>query len=89
MIWILLYSLIFGSSDSPLVNTDLKKYVKKYVVDKERKEQILDLAKDFKSEVKALNKVKKKKFKELHKLNENYNTSKEQLEAVFNANMES
>lgn len=89
MIWILLYSLIFGSSDSPLANTEFKKHVKKYVVDKDRKGEILDIAKDFKSEIKTLNKVKKKNFKELHKLNGDYNRTRQEMETVFNVIMES
>jgi len=44
--------LLGGGSNSPFADPNRLKYIKKTVIDQERKEQILDLAKEYKTYVK-------------------------------------
>lgn len=60
MLWALLFTLIFSGPESGMINAKFKKHVKKYVVEKERKDQILILVKFLKRNQKHLGKRKKR-----------------------------
>lgn len=83
MLWALLFSLIFSSPESGMVNAKFNKHVKKFVDDKERKDQILILVKEFEKEAKVLRKKEKKELKELNELNSSSNTTTEQFKTFF------
>ena len=83
MIWAILFSLIFGSSESVLMNPKFNKHVRKHVEDKGRKHKILDLTKAFEKEAKSQRKKEKKKVKEMNDLNTSRTTTAEEFEIFF------
>jgi len=88
MIWILLFTLIFATgSDSVLMNPKLKKHVRKYVEDKDRKSNILDLIKTYEKEAKLLYKSEKKKLKVMDDLNTSRSTTIKEFQDFFNGVM--
>ena len=84
MLWALLFTLIFSGPESGMINAKFKKHVKKYVVEKERKDQILILVKFFEKESKALRKKEKKSMTQLAELNTSKTTTTEQFQEFFN-----
>ena len=88
MIWALLFSLIFGGSESVLMNPKFKKHIRKHVEEKERKQQILDLVKVYEKEAKRFHKKEKKKVKEMNALNADRTTSVSEFERFFKRVME-
>ena len=66
---------------------DLRKGVKEYVVDDERKDEILDDLKRSKKMIKSFNKERKAQFKEFKKLNSSRATGSDGLTAFFEKSM--
>ncbi len=84
MLIALIISLLFaGSSNSPFADPNLLKYIKKTVQDKERKEQIVDLAKEYKQYVKDFAKAQGNGLKELDALFASRETTKQDFETFF------
>lgn len=79
-----LFSILFfgGSQDSFFVEK-LDKGVKKYVLEKDRKKDILMEIKEVKSTVKMFNKERKKQLKTLKSLNLSYTSSKVDFESFY------
>ena len=63
MLWALLFSIIFGSSNNLMTIPKFNKYAKKNIEDKERLAQVLEYRKEIKSEKKAFHKKDKKALK--------------------------
>lgn len=76
-------AILFGAPQSDLLLSNMDKYVKKIVVDKNVKKQILYELKDVRKLEKTYQKRTKKYVKELKSLAHNKNTSKEQFAAYF------
>jgi len=89
MLWVLLFTLIFGGSESALINAKSKKHIKKHVANKEVRNEVLHLIKSYEKEAKSFSKVKKKRKKELAQLNEDRSTSRDQFKALFSGYMDS
>lgn len=83
MIWILLFSLIITSSDSPYLIPELDNYANQYVSDKSRSEKIVDLIKENRSEHKSLQKTNQANIKALNQLNYSRTTTSEEFEELF------
>jgi hypothetical protein len=66
---------------------DLRKGVKEYVVDDERKDEILDDLKRSEKMIKSFNKERKAQFKEFKKLNRSRATGSEELTGFFEKSM--
>lgn len=66
---------------------DLKKGVKEYVVEDERKDEILDDLKRSKKMIKSFNKERKAQFKEFKKLNSSRATGSDELTGFFEKSM--
>ena len=62
---------------------DLRKGVKEYVVEDERKDEILDDLKRSKKMIKSFNKERKAQFKEFKKLNSSQATGSDELTGFF------
>jgi hypothetical protein len=84
MIWIaLLFALIFGATSSSSLVPNLDKHVKKHVVEKSRKKQVLVFVKEDQKQRKSAYKVQKKNIKELGVLFASRNATMEDFEKVF------
>ena len=88
MIWVLLFSLIFGKSDSPLANPKHQKHIKKVVKDENRQSQILEITKKFKDDVKTLKSLSKGEARSFGKMNKNWETENEEFERIFSLVLE-
>ena len=75
----LLFTVVFGTSESPFILPKAEKTIKKNIEDKDRREEILTIMKNYKKEWKALEKTKKQQAKSLSKLNKDRNTDTEAL----------
>jgi hypothetical protein len=75
----LIISLFFGGPNELFYVDDLDKGIKKHIVDKERKKELLTDYKLAKSSIKAFEKARKKDFKEFVKLYKESSTNTEQL----------
>ncbi len=89
MLWVLLFTLIFGGSESALINAKSKKHIKKHVANKEVRNEVLGLIKTYEKEAKSFSKVKKKRKKELAQLNADRSTARDQFKALFSGYMDS
>ena len=84
MIWIALFlALIFGATSSPSLVPNLDKHVKKHVVEKSSKKQILEFVKDDQKQRKSTYKVQMKNIKELGTLFASRDATMEDFENVF------
>ena len=83
MIWIVLFSLIFAATSSSSVVPNLDKHVKKHVVEKSSKKQVLAFYKEDQKQRTSTQKVQKKHVKELGDLFMSRNTTMEDFEKVF------
>ncbi len=88
MIWALLFSLIFGGSDNVLINPKSKKHVKKHVIQKETRKEILDIINNYEKDAKKFNKVKKKRKKEMYQMNSDRSVKGDDFREFFKAYME-
>lgn len=79
----LIVALFLGGPSEIFYVDDLEKGIKKYVVDKERKKELLSEYKDAKKTFKAFEKARKKDFKEFVKLYKESSTSTEKLTSFF------
>ena len=74
--------LIFGGGNLEFYLTNLKKPVKEYVVDKERRDAILEAGKELEKELKGLSKDIEEHFEELIEMHGEYeSTTKDYLAA--------
>ena len=84
MIWIaLFFAIIFGASSSTSLVPNLDKHVKKHVVDKSSKKQVLEFVKEDQKQRKSTYKVQKKNLKELGTLFASRDATREDFENVF------
>lgn len=88
MIWaalaIAIIGLLGGGNETFFLTPDLKKNVKTFVEDKERKAEIFALMKESKKRQVAFVKLRKKTFKDYKKLNLDRNTTLEKHQAFVN-----
>ena len=84
MIWIaLFFALVFGATSSSSLVPNLDKHVKKHVVDKSSKKQVLEFLKEDKKQRKSTYKIQKKNLKELGTLFASRDATMEDFEKVF------
>jgi len=83
MIWALLFSIIFGGSESVFLNSKVKKHIKRHIVEKETRKEVLLIIKDFEKEAKKLKKEEKKWNKELADLNANRTATTGEFKVFF------
>lgn len=76
-------TLFFGGSQQYFFIEKLEKGVKEYVVEKERKKEILIDLKTVKSTIKGFNKERKKSLGVYHDLNTNYQSTPEEFETFL------
>ncbi|MCK5468667.1 MAG: hypothetical protein KAI99_09160 [Cyclobacteriaceae bacterium] len=88
MIWALLFSIIFGGSESVFLDSKVKKHIKRHVVEKDSRKEILLIIKNFEKEAKKLRKGEKKWNKELVDLNANRAATSGEFRAFFQRYME-
>ena len=62
---------------------NVEKGIKEYVMDKDRKKELLNMTKELKSRAKTYNKERKANFKDFKDLYTNYNTSEDELGDFF------
>ncbi len=75
--------LISGNAEAFFI-TNFEKGVKEYVIEKDRKKEILSEAKTMTKFIKEYNKSRGKKLKEFKTIYESYTTGKEDLDLFFN-----
>ncbi|MEM9326818.1 MAG: hypothetical protein AAGA85_14225 [Bacteroidota bacterium] len=84
MLIALIIAMIFGGgSNSPFADPDLLKYIKKTVADQDRKEQIVDLAKEYKTYIKRFAKEQAEGLKEMDAMFANRETTRADFETFF------
>ena len=83
LIALIISLLLGGGSNSPFADPNLLKYIKKTVEDKERKEQIVDLAKEYKQYVKDFAKEQGNGLKQLDEMFSSRETTAADFEAFF------
>ena len=83
MIWIALFSFIFAITSSSTVIPNLDKHVKKHVVEKARKDQVLVFIKEDLKQRKSTQKIQMKSVKELGTLFMSRNTTQEDFDNIF------
>lgn len=62
---------------------NVEKGIKKYVLEKDRRKELLDMTKEIKKGAKTYNKDRKASYKDFEDLCTNYNTTEEELEVFF------
>lgn len=82
MLWALLFSLILNN-DPAFIIPKLEKEVKQNILDKERKDEILDIRKESKKNRKQYRKDRKKTFKKFDKLNTSRETTAEEFNELL------
>ena len=80
---ITLLAMLFGGGVELLFISNMDKGVKEYVVEKERKKEILADLKDSRKFIKAYNKQRKSQLKTFKSLNSSWEVSKEDLQVFF------
>ena len=85
---LLLASALFGS-DNAFINPAAKADVKKYILDKDRRVEVLDLMKTYESEFKVGRKKEKKHEKALEKLFEIRGSEMANFQSLFDDYMQS
>lgn len=80
---IAIIAILFGGGHSEMLFTQIDKYVKKNVDDKERKELVISEIKDVKKLQKNYQKKTKKFTKEMGALISNHSTTKEEFDTYF------
>lgn len=80
----LIIALLAGGQDTFLLNPNLKKEVKIYVEDKNRKSEIDHLIKQVEKDQKGFLKHRKKSIKKLTKLNTDFNSTRNQFDELLN-----
>jgi hypothetical protein len=82
---IALLTILFGGGVSEIFFVDkLEKGIKEFILDKDRKKEILDDLKTSKAFIKEFNKGRKSQMKDFNELNASYNTTSEELIGLFN-----
>lgn len=91
MIWALLFTVLFAlfGGSSPYLVPKMDKYIKKCVIDKDRKKEALILLKESKSGRKVNMKAEKKLAKELESLFKDRKTESSQFDILFQQVMDS
>jgi hypothetical protein len=85
---LLLGSALFGS-ESAFIDPTVRSDIKEYVLDKDRKAEVLDLMKTYETEFKAARKKEKKQEKTLEKLFAVRNSEMSEFQTVFDDYMQS
>lgn len=88
MIWALLFSIIFGGSESVFLNSKVKKHVRRHVEEKDTRKEIQLIIKDFGKGAKKFRKQEKKWNKELAGLNANRAATSDEFRVFFQRYME-
>lgn len=78
-----LFSLFFGSDDSPFIIPKAEKHIIQVIEDKGRKKEAKAIIKTFNKDWKILKKASKKQTKQIILLNKDFTTEQEQFELVF------
>ena len=82
---IALLTILFGGGVGEVFFVDkLEKGIKEFVLDKDRKKEILDDLKTSKAFIKEFNKGRESQMKDFDELNASYNTTSEELIGFFN-----
>lgn len=87
MIWALLFSVLFGGSESVFLDSKVKKHVRRHVEEKDTRKEILLIIKDFEKEGKKFRKSEKNWNKELVDLNANRAATHDEFKAFFQSYM--
>lgn len=88
MLWALLFSLIFGSSNNVMMIPKFNKYAKRNIEDKERLDQSLKYRKETKSEKKAFRKKDKKALKTYNQLYRDPSVTNDSIFVFFSQHIE-
>lgn len=83
MVWLLLFSIVFGGTQSPILDQHFEKMVKKNIPDKEKQEHILNIASSYQHNGDVYNQNKKQTINELEYKFDHKTTPINELEEAF------
>ncbi len=75
--------ILFSGGYEIFFAENLEKGIKEYVLEKDRRNELLDMTKEIKNGAKAYNKERKANYKDFEDLYTNYNSDEAELEAFF------
>ena len=75
--------ILFSGGYEIFFAENVEKGIKEYVLEKERRKELLDLTKEVKKRAKTYNKERKSNYKDFEALYTNFNTSDDELNAFF------
>ena len=75
--------VLFSGGYNIFFAENVDKGIKEYVLEKDRKKELLDMTKEIKTRAKSYNKERKSNYKDFEILYTNYNTSEDELNAFF------
>lgn len=75
--------ILFSGGYEIFFAENIEKGIKEYVLEKDRRKELLDMTKEIKNGAKAYNKERKANYKDFEDLYTNYNSNEAELEAFF------
>ena len=75
--------ILFSGGYEIFFAENVEKGIKEYILEKDRRKELLDMTKEVKSRAKTYNKARKANYKDFKALYTNYNASEDELNAFF------
>ena len=75
--------ILFSGGYEIFFAENVEKGIKEYVLEKDRRKELLDMTKEVKNRAKTYNKARKANYKDFKDLYTNYNASEDELNAFF------